>query len=928
MARSLLLYPHTLVYVLLVVASDGHDENVKSADMMLCHRTLHSSLFETSQGNPVLSKQVNCEIKNEYSRAQYHFDVAAVVEPRVQNDTLLYLTVHVKCCSPIEIVFNNSHNLENKYTMLNLNIAGPCIVSINNLALWSSVTDFHEVGFEAGINGRGLNLIKENVSLEKHIQTLRGLAALSFDNISTRVILDTKRKNEWPRMAEITLLNLSLEKIPEELQITMPALQTLDLRFNKLNRPPIFPWSNATLELPRGLRRTRAFNSKINALEGIDVDRDIYLRILRLDANNIEDLSLHEFHGYLHKLSLARNGLRKVGATCFRNLSGIQAIDLSKNNLRKLPPQLFHGLNSLTEIRLRENNISVVPTEIFKGLENIRKITLEHNKIKRITNGSFNSSERLEVVHLEGNKIETIEEGAFSNDSTLREIYLQNNNLTYFPIVVFRLRNVSKIDLSFNALTFQDLVNLVGSLREELDTANFSFEDTQPKLLNLSNNKFTTLDIEGLSENSKQKISRFLEIYEVKLEGNPLTCDCSILAIKRKIEFFSKNSPGLKTRFKTWKCAWPKELKDKTILEINANDIIKRNQPRYCPVKCSCFERCLDHTVGVNCQGRNLTKIPRTLPRGASIELNLRNNNIRDIPVHPYLKNLLALYLTHNKIQHLDAMTVGNLKSIRILHVDSNNLTLLPRNMENLRLTNLALHGNDFKCHCTTKWMKNWLQKLNHNRQIEQVENVLCKSDSSTEKKVIYTLPDERFGCNGTVERSTTKTIIHEGTSTVIAGTVLGSLLAISIIISILVHVYRRVLKAFLYTHFKLRPNESKTDSDSTKIYDAFVSYSEKDRHWVVNTLQERLEKRHPTFKLCIHHRDFEVGTPIVKNILNSVERSKRMLMVLSHSFLQSQWCMLEFRTAHHKVLEDRLKLIIILFDDINMNELDGEMKL
>lgn len=150
-----------------------------------------------------------------------------------------------------------------------------------------------------------------------------------------------------------------------------------------------------------------------------------------------------------------------------------------------------------------------------------------------------------------------------------------------------------------------------------------------------------------------------------------------------------------------------------------------------------------------------------------------------------------------------------------------------------------------------------------------------------------------------------------------------------NLIIFILLYKYRRVLKAFMYTHFNWHQFDRIDDSDSSnKIYDAFVSYSEKERQWVENTLQARLENRQPPYKLCLHHRDFEVGAPIVRNILNSVEHSKRMLMVLSRHFLQSEWCMLEFRTAHHKVLEDRLKLIIILFDDVNLAELDDEMKL
>ena len=59
------------------------------------------------------------------------------------------------------------------------------------------------------------------------------------------------------------------------------------------------------------------------------------------------------------------------------------------------------------------------------------------------------------------------------------------------------------------------------------------------------------------------------------------------------------------------------------------------------------------------------------------------------------------------------------------------------------------------------------------------------------------------------------------------------------------------------------------------------------------------------------------------------MDQSKRMLMVLSPSFARSEWCLLEFRAAHRKVIEDRMNyLIIILLDDVNMAELDEEVKL
>lgn len=53
------------------------------------------------------------------------------------------------------------------------------------------------------------------------------------------------------------------------------------------------------------------------------------------------------------------------------------------------------------------------------------------------------------------------------------------------------------------------------------------------------------------------------------------------------------------------------------------------------------------------------------------------------------------------------------------------------------------------------------------------------------------------------------------------------------------------------------------------------------------------------------------------------------MLVVLSSSYATSDWCLMEFRAAHGKVIEDRMKyLILILFEDVDTNELNEEVKL
>jgi toll-like receptor 13 len=54
-------------------------------------------------------------------------------------------------------------------------------------------------------------------------------------------------------------------------------------------------------------------------------------------------------------------------------------------------------------------------------------------------------------------------------------------------------------------------------------------------------------------------------------------------------------------------------------------------------------------------------------------------------------------------------------------------------------------------------------------------------------------------------------------------------------------------------------------DSDEDYEYHAFIVYCESDREWVHSTCVKRLEQE--GLKVCIHHRDFDIGEPVTGNI-------------------------------------------------------------
>jgi Leucine-rich repeat (LRR) protein len=106
---------------------------------------------------------------------------------------------------------------------------------------------------------------------------------------------------------------------------------------------------------------------------------------------------------------------------------------------------------------------------------------------------------------------------------------------------------------------------------------------------------------------------------------------------------------------------------------------------------------------------------------------------------------------------------------------------------------------------------------------------------------------------------------------------------------------------------------EENASTDKIFNYDIFISYSDNDRDWVLNSLLPNLESKSKV-NVCLHERDFQVGIGILENIISSIDRSRCILLVISQSFLCSQWCQFELHLAQHRLLETRREELLLLF--------------
>jgi len=95
--------------------------------------------------------------------------------------------------------------------------------------------------------------------------------------------------------------------------------------------------------------------------------------------------------------------------------------------------------------------------------------------------------------------------------------------------------------------------------------------------------------------------------------------------------------------------------------------------------------------------------------------------------------------------------------------------------------------------------------------------------------------------------------------------------------------------------------------------YDVFISYrqQEPDKNWVREILVPRLEAA--DLKICIDFRNFRLGSPLVTEMTRAVEESHYTLMVLSPSYLKSNFTEFENILAEHLGLEKGERRLIAI---------------
>ena len=300
---------------------------------------------------------------------------------------------------------------------------------------------------------------------------------------------------------------------------------------------------------------------------------------------------------------------------------------------------------------------------------------------------------------------------------------------------------------------------------------------------------------------------------------------------------------------------------------------------------------------------------------------NLSHSRIREMSIYflewrRYFPKLKHLDLSFNKIKYFSGITDNGLSTdpIGVIDLRHNNITSLSKDdIYTLKFQSqtvfIDIRDNPIICDCKLSGLVNTMKNSTSIllQKYKYMLDLKCAKPPALLGKKISQLGKEH--CE-----------FIEVFSLVVPVIILACCLLLLAVILFVTIKYRQeiMILAFTRLHISL-PCREVINAD--REYDAFICYSEQDMNWVIYTLLPGLEEPNngPTFKLCIHHRDFPVGGTIFDNIDSKVKESRHTVLVLSNNFLRSTWCRCEFWAAFTESLTQKKQhLIMIILEDLD----------
>nr|AAO21125.1 toll-like receptor 2 [Mus musculus] len=688
------------------------------------------------------------------------------------------------------------------------------------------------------------------------------------------------------------------------------AMKSLDLSFNKITYI-----GHGDLRACANLQVLILKSSRINTIEGDAFYSLGSLEHLDLSDNHLSSLSSSWFGplSSLKYLNLMGNPYQTLGVTSlFPNLTNLQTLRIGNvetfSEIRRID---FAGLTSLNELEIKALSLRNYQSQSLKSIRDIHHLTLH------LSESAFLLEIFADIL------------------SSVRYLELRDTNLARFQFSPLPVDEVSspmkKLAFRGSVLTDESLNELLKLLRYILELSEVEFDDCTLNGLGDFNpsesdvvselGKVETVTIRRLHIPQFYLFYDLSTVYSLLEKVKRITVEnskvflvpCSFSQHLKSLEFLDLSENLMVEEYlknSACKGAWPSlqtlvlsqnhlrsmqktgeillTLKNLTSLDIS------RNTFHPMPDSCQWPEKM--RFLNLSSTGIRVVKtcIPQTLE-----VLDVSNNNLDSFSL--FLPRLQELYISRNKLKTLpDAslfpvLLVMKIRENAVSTFSKDQLGSFPK------LETLEAGDNHFVCSC---------ELLSFTMETPALAQILVDWPDSY-------LCDSPPRLHGHRLQDARPSVLECHQAALVSGVCCALLLLILLVGALCHHFhglwYLRMMWAWLQA--KRKPKKAPCRD---VCYDAFVSYSEQDSHWVENLMVQQLENSDPPFKLCLHKRDFVPGKWIIDNIIDSIEKSHKTVFVLSENFVRSEWCKYELDFSHFRLFdENNDAAILVLLEPI-----------
>ncbi|XP_067671317.1 toll-like receptor 4 [Haliotis asinina] len=739
------------------------------------------------------------------------------------------------------------------------------------------------------------------------------------------------RKSEFTRFRNLSYLDLShnaITAIEDDGFLNMSSLEFLSLAHS------IIEPSVLTGEVFRGLTNLKTL--RLNNNNMTEYPNEALSKLTSLEAlfiNGVVDGEFGEGFRNLTKLTnltiSGNNGFcnqTTLSNSTFVNTVFLENLDVSKCSVSRIEKDAFSPLTKLRSLDISDNvklGFKSFGNGTY-GLQFTNISTLKANKIVvkhtscvviRKAHVLHLSNTSLEKLHLDDNEIENIGKGVLQLlPPTLRFVSAQRNKFSYGHYLqdLDSLTGLEEVWLS--GISYPIVVPNVDTLDDDMDAqfeTPYCFHDETDErdiLASELQSRSVWYEPDTISDSPRPPFNLSLPPNLQKIVSNFTQMIFSIGIIHFQASNLSYLD--LSSNLVLFDSGTIRGLDNVTYIDLS-NNLARR-------MSTSLLENCL--------------KL-RTL----NISYNFFGWQIQNDTkgeIFKSLTQLTKLVISNNDMKSMSGDVLRDLRSLKILDVSNNGMYSFGPSIRNSihlqlidcsynqikwmskrviadiseiksKVPNLTLHlrGNPLSCSCNQLPFLKWL--LTSGVTPDDMSGYYCLMPDTRRRNI-----SDKADFKKLIDEQTSMCQNNFGLALGCASIVVAS---ISLMISAILYRYRWKLR-YLYYAARLRyikDNEYEEEQDEF-LFDAFVSYADEDRGFVINDMRAHLE--HDTgMTLNIHHRDFMPGEPIASNIVGAIKKSRKTLVVLSQNFLNSYWCTYELRMAQMESISSGRDLIIII---------------